>query len=288
MHTALAVACLVAAYPSASAAAEGQRYVPPITAFIFNESPYITTEIRPFFLYHKIPDEFVTTGGSVTAVGAQLRLAVTDRLALIATKDGYVDIDFDAALPDEDGWANLAFGAKYAVIADPEEETFVTVGARYELPSGDLNSGGLSIQGDGDGFIDVFVTGATMVSERAGIQGSLGVDMALDNDHDSSFLHASVHGNYEVTEGFFGVVEANVVSTVDDGTRTDSAVVGSFEGVDVFNFGNNDSGTVATAAFGARLRITDSVMLGLAYEFPVTGREDIFDDRVTTDAVITF
>src|SRR3546814_9650748 len=67
------------------------RYVPPLTNPVFNETPYITTEARAIYLYNRLPDDFVTGGGYVNLVALQLRLALTERLGFIATKDGYAD-----------------------------------------------------------------------------------------------------------------------------------------------------------------------------------------------------
>jgi hypothetical protein len=263
------------------------RYVPPITQPIFNEPAEITTELRPIFLYHRIPNNFVSDGGRVIGIAVQARAAITDRLAFIATKDGYTDINFDSVLPDEEGFLNIAAGLKYAVYAKPDAGRFVTLGLRYEAPIGDLETAGIKLQGGGDGMLDGFVTATTALGDKAGLQGSIGYDGAIDTDHDSSFLHASVHGDYEVVKNLFGVLEFNMQSTLDRGNRTDGAAVGSFEGFDVFNFGNTQSGTVVTAGFGARWRAWDHLIFGAAYELPLD-RKDVIQDRVTVDAVLHF
>ncbi len=54
------------------------------------------------------------------------------------------------------------------------------------------------------------------------------------------------------------------------------------------NFGSTDSGTVITAAGGARYRINDNVIAGIGYESPLTNREDIIDWKFYADLVITF
>ena len=53
------------------------RYVPPVTNPIFNETPLITTEIRPIYFHQKIPGDFVTGGGNIDVVAAQVRAAIT-------------------------------------------------------------------------------------------------------------------------------------------------------------------------------------------------------------------
>ena len=268
-----------------ASAEPGDRYVPPITSAILNESPQITTEIRPIYMYHWIPKRFVTGGGYASVVAVQLRAAINERLAFIATKDGYADIHFNSVLPDEEGFANVAAGLKYLAVSDPSTQTYVAVGGRYEAPVGDIKSGGIKMQGGGDGFVDIFTSASTVVGDQIGLQGSAGLDLALDDDRDSSFFHASVHADAETIENLFAVVELNVISTIDEAERTPSGAVGSFEGMDLINFGSTRSGTVATLGLGGRFRLSDHLQLGVAYEVPVTSRHDIMSRRITVDLV---
>ena len=76
------------------------RYVPPLANPLLNETPYITTEARPLILYNDIPDSFLTGGGTIVIGAVEVRIALTERLGFIASKDGYADLDFDAVLPD--------------------------------------------------------------------------------------------------------------------------------------------------------------------------------------------
>lgn len=258
------------------------RYVPPLSNPLLNETPYITTELRPIYLYNRIPGDFLTQGGRIRIVAAELRVALTERLGFIASKDGYADLEFDAVLPDETGFVNISAGLKYALISRPEDETILTVGAEYEPPTGNVKTGGISLQGDGDGILDLFVTGATTFG-KLGLQGSVGANLALDGDHDSSQLHYSLHADYEALPRFFPLVELNGFTTIDDGDRT----AADFEGIDLVNFGSTDSGTVITGAVGARYRFTDNIQMGLGYETPLTDREDIMDWRVYVDLVFS-
>ena len=77
------------------------RYVPPVTNPIFNETPLITTEIRPIYFHQKVPGDFVTGGGNIDVVAAQVRIALTERLGFLATTDGYAFTKFDNVLPSD-------------------------------------------------------------------------------------------------------------------------------------------------------------------------------------------
>jgi len=260
-----------------------QRYVPPVSNPLFNETPYITTELRPIYFHQDIPGEFLTGGGEIDVVAAEVRIALTERLGFIASKDGYADIDFKGGLPDESGFANISVGLKYAVVSDPATNTILTLGAEYEPPTGDLETAGISLQGRGDGFVDLFVTGARAWGP-VGLQGSAGLNLAVDGDHDSSMLHYSAHLDLEVTPRFYPLIEANGFTVVDDGSR--NAV--RFEGTDLVNFGATDAGTVVTLAAGARYVVADWLRIGVAYEAPVTDRRDLLDRRLYFDLVLTY
>lgn len=270
--------------------AEGKhkRYVPPVSNPFFNENPYITTELRPYYLNNTIPGEFLTGGGQIQAWAAQIRIALTDRLGIIATKDGYVNADFRNALSDTEGAENIAFGLKYALISDPARDRIVTVGIKFEIPTGSLGTSGISLQGSGSGFTDLFVSAAGTVPtmwKKIGIQGNLGFNLAHDGAHDSSMVHYAIHVDYELPFNIFPILEINGFSTIDEGARTAGV---NFEGIDLVNFGSVKSGHVATLNTGARYKFSKNIQVGAGYEFPITNRRDIMKYRVNFDVVISF
>jgi len=259
------------------------RYVPPLSNPLFNETPYITTELRAIYLHNEIPDAFLTGGGDIDVGAAEIRIALSERLGFIASKDGYADIDFKRTLPDERGFANISLGFKYALVERPEDEGIFTVGIEYEPPSGDLETAGIDLQGHGDGFVDLFMSGAATAG-RWGFQASAGLNLAVDGRHDSSMLHYAAHVDYELFPGFYPVLELNGFTVVDRGTRTPL----DFEGIDLVNFGSTAAGTVIAAAVGARYRLAKWLLLGVGYERPLTDREDLLDWRVYTDLIVHF
>ena len=122
---------------------------------VFFEDPRILSEVRPIFMHQTIHENFATAGGDIQLYAAEIRWAVSDRLAIIATKDGYVDADL-GALGDASGFADLAAGLKYAVIDDANQRLIVTPGFEVKLPTGDQEV----FQGSGKGEWDFFVSAA--------------------------------------------------------------------------------------------------------------------------------
>jgi hypothetical protein len=255
------------------------HYAAPVSNPLFNETPYITTEARPMWLHQDIPTKL--GGGDIDVFAVQIRVALTERLGFIATKDGWADIDFKTGLDDDDGFANIAFGFKYAVVALRETNTLVTVAARYEAPSGGIKTTGVRLQGHGDGLVDLFVAAARTFGP-VGLEANLGTQIACDMDADTSMLHWALHADYEVLERLYPFVELNGFTPIEDGNRTSLGV----NGIDLVNLGATSSDTVVTIAPGLRVRITDNVDVGGAFELPLTDANDLMDWRITTDLVL--
>lgn len=269
---------------SFGAAGGHRRYVPAISNPLFNETPYITSELRPLYLHNEIPSGFVTNGGHIDAGAIEARLALTDRLGFIAPKDGYAHLHFNSVLKDTTGFENIAFGLKYAVWSDPAADEILTLGGLYEPPIGNLRTSGLKLQGHGGGgFFNLFAAGAKAWGPL-GIEGNMGFNIAADDKHDSSLFHYAGHVDYQLADRLFAVAELNGFSVIGTGQRT----AANFEGVDLVNFGSVNAGTVITAAFGVRYQLTDKILLGAAYERPVTHREDILASRVYVDLILRY
>lgn len=250
----------------------------PIGNPIYFEPPTNTSELRFLYLHHNFPKGGVLQGGDVRIAALQARLALTEELSFIATKDGYSWLSAEA-LPDESGWNALAAGFKYTFYADPEHDILAAAGLRLMIDSGEAKI----LQG-GVYELSPFISAAKS-------WGSLQVVAAgtwrapLDDDDGNHILHWDLHVNYEVFEGFAPVAELRGTHYISDGTRTPLSV----GGLDYTNLGSTDvSGNhVITLGFGARARLTPHISLGALYEFPLTDRnDDIIRDRITADLIV--
>ncbi len=260
-----------------------ERYVPPISSITLNESPYITTEASLWYLYQTIPDKSITSGGHINLGAAQARLALTDRLAFIATKDGYADAHFSHVLQDTHGFANIEAGLKYAVWQDPANSAILTVGGRYEFTSGDISTSGVSLQGHGKGMTDLFLSGAKNW-HKFGLEANLGTKIATSKKDNSSLFHYSLHLDYAVTDKFYPILEINGITPMKEGSR----VALNLEGQDLLNLGSSGLGTVITVAEGFRYIFTKNIQAGAAWEQAITARKDLFDQRFTANLLYKF
>ena len=248
----------------------------PVTQPTLFESPTIQGEVRPIFIHHRFTSE--TIGGDLQLYALQLRVPITDKLAFIATKDGYIDFNSDA-LPRDEGFADIAGGLKLAVIE--RKDLTVTPGLIYETTTGDEEV----LQGNGDGVLRPFVSFGMSIREDIQLLGNVGFNWALD-DAESQSIDYHLHCGWMLHEHVMPLVELHGITY----TKSGEGLPVNFEGYDVVNLGatNVDGQTVISAAVGARIPVTDTVDIGAAFEFPLGGRQDILEDRVTIDATIRF
>jgi hypothetical protein len=154
-------------------------------------------------------------GGHANIVALQVRVALTERLGFIANKDGYADVNFNAPGLDDDGFANIAFGFKYALFSDPANETLVTAGLTYEAPTGRLKAGPFWLQGNGDGFLTPFISAANTYG-KLGVEAMVNTKLALDQDKNASWFHYSLHADYEILPNVFPLVELNGYTPINE------------------------------------------------------------------------
>lgn len=263
-----------------------KHYVPPVSNPFVNETPFITTELRPVFIYNDIPDNIPTggvVGGNLRLWSMQLRVALTDRLGFLLNKSGWTQVKFNVPGMNDDGFTNLGFGFKYALVSDVKQESLITAGLTYEAPTGNLKAGTAWLQGNGDGFISPFVS-ASETANKVSLEAMFGAKFALDGDANTSWFHYAVHMDYEMLPGFFSLVEFNGFIPINDANRTPF----TFEGLDVVSVGGSEPSSVITFAAGGRYKIMNHLMAGVAYEIPLTDDEDILDWRITADLVIPY
>ncbi|MCB1226693.1 MAG: hypothetical protein KDK99_12840 [Verrucomicrobiales bacterium] len=253
--------------------------ISPVINPMYMEDPVIRSEIRPIFAYHNISNDFVTQGGNAQLYALQLRWAITDRLAFIATQDGYFNIDTGLGV-QWDGWMDIAAGFKYAVIDSQEHQFILTPGFTFSIPLGSEEV----FQGKGDGEFDFFVS-AMKGFGNAHLMGNVGLRTPISGAQSTS-LHYSLMADYWVSPWFIPFVAANGWTVLSEG----SSIPLDSEGYDVINFGSSRAGGVTqmTVGGGFRSRILSNVFFGAGYEIAVISPEGLTDDRFTFDLSIRF
>lgn len=257
-----------------------EQFYNPVGDPIYFETPFNNTGVRFLYLHHNFDDNSQLAGGDLNVYALQARVALTERLGFIATKDGYSDLNA-GALPADEGWNDIAAGLKYAFYVDRENDFVATFGARYEMGNGDAKV----LQGGVQEF-SPFLSLAKGWDKFHTVWG-LTDRVPLDNDKGNNVFQWDVHADYEVCPGVAPLIELHGLHYLDDGNRTALAVGGA----DYSNLGSQfvSGSTVIWAGFGARFKLTPQLSLGAAYEIPLTNpKADIFGDRVTVDLELTW
>jgi hypothetical protein len=254
--------------------------IAPVTNPIFFEDAIIRSEIRPIFVHHTIDNNFLG-GGTAQLYALQLRYAVTDRLALIATQDGYFDVNNDA-IANPDGWMDLAAGFKYALIDNPAAQFILTPGLTFHIPTGDRRV----FQGRGGGEFNPFVSFQKGFGDLH-VSGNLGLRIPVTSDEQNLMAHYSLMVDYYVSRWFIPFVSANFWTNLNDGTNFPGL---RSNGYDVINFGGSNANGVTQGMVGVgfRSRITSSIDIGAAYEVAAVRPHGLTNNRLTFDMCIRF
>lgn len=285
--------------PASSGFEQARR---PITNPTLFDLALPTTNLHPIFLHHVLPDQIsagggkVPFGGDVQLYALQFEYALSDRLSIVATKDGYVDMNFDnSAFNDSTGFANLGGGVKYVFLLDPISKTAVSSALTLEFPTGNSDV----LQGEGKGLANMIVSGLKLVDDWQ-FAGGVGLQVPF-SDEQATMGWVSTHASYEVSKWFIPLVEINWFHILDEGDgrgnfadQLGGGVPGAvrFEGGDLFNLGAtnaSDNPDFVSAAIGFRSRLTDVVTAGFAFEIPLTNEDNsLMEERFTVDFTWTF
>jgi hypothetical protein len=286
--------------------------VMPMSAPYIFEDPYIQTGANFVGIWHEFPHDSIFEGGQVGVLALQARLAITDRVAFIATKDGLSFWDVNSklgtgtkVLGDETGFFNISAGFKAQVWNWEDEEgnqsAVLTPSLRYEIPVGQQDV----YQGNDSGIIIPAVSGAY----RNGpwhIIADLGGEAPINNNKNSSLLFYNVHVShafdlpFEKAPFLVPFIELNGLHYTKSGDgerkvhtrlgtlklKTADAALGGVngqEGVDVANIGNKNvkDNDIITMAWGLRMPLDYGLSVGASYERPISNKKDIFEQRVT-------
>lgn len=252
-------------------------FISPMTNPVFFEDPRTLTEARMIFLQHKVPA--AALGGDVQLYAVQLRAALTDRLSLIATKDGYA-VSTNPLISD--GWADLSLGLKYNLLRDPCNGILLSTGVMYELPIGSTRTR----QGNGDGEFNLFATGGARLSCNSHWISAVGFRLPTNQFQESTSMYWSNHFDYKLSRSLYALMEFNWYHWMDSG----QGGVPGVEGLDLFNLGSTGvaGNDIVTGAFGVKCKPSCNSEIGLAWEVPLTDRKDVLENRLTLDWIVRY
>lgn len=281
-----------------------EGFVAPMSAPYLFEDPFITTSVSLWGIWHDFPEKGVFQGGDARAVAAQVRVAITDRLALIATKDGLAKLSPDNdLLGTEKGHFNWEAGVKYALFQDADRRIIVTPSLRYQTTNGSRSL----LTGNGNGIWTPAVS-AAWGPGRLHLVSSAGVQIPVDQEEQGTLLFYHLHldaGEWVASTVPFVELsgyryldsgDGSHPIKLDSGARlpltTVEGVLGlaPVEGMDLFNLGaaGVDNNDVLTWAVGFRTQLRPDLSLGVSYERPLTTRREILKQRLSLNLLFEF
>lgn len=204
-------------------------------------------------------------------------------MTFIADKDGYAFLDTPVT-GSRDGFLNIGLGFKYALIRDVENQFLFTVGAMYEPRTGSQDV----FSGHGDGTVAVFGTVGKEFGCRNHALFNFGYQVPMNTNDNSSYVYTQLHLDRQIGGWFYPLVEVNWFHWVQGGNRGLPAALG--EGDGLINLGTSGvaGNDWVTVAVGAQMRLRENFDLGLAWEFPVSNRQDLLENRFFVQMVLRY
>lgn len=260
-------------------------FVSPVTNPFLFEDPRAVTELRPIFIYQKIPTPQPNfEGGNIWFIGTQARIAFTDRFSLTINKLGATAVNPGSAVYEDGfGFSELWLGPKITFIRNEDTGLLVAGGAIFQVPTGSAKV----YQDTGSLSIAPYVSAAyPFLKSRLGTftgLGNVGYSFAT-NKQRSDYFYASGHVDFDVGNAhrFFPLAELNWFQYTTNGQA--NLIAG--EGRDLINFGGLAKGSnLLTGAIGARVKLTRTTEFGGAFEVPLVGNRDFFRHRFTVDFI---
>ena len=263
-------------------------FISPVTNPFLFEDPRSLTEVRPIFMYQKIPGGQPDFGGGhLTYFGVQGRLAVTERLSFVLTKFGGIWLSSGGPLDGGSAFSEVWLGPKYTFIRNEDTGSLLAGGLQFQLPVGSSrayqDTGSLSI-------VPYATYGQNFFRESSwgSFNALVGAAYAFSTSHArSDYLSLSGHLDWDVRNWhhFYPLVEMNYYLYTANGNSTPVGV----EGRDLINFGGQAKGQgLLTMALGARFKIVENAQIGGAFEFPLAGPRDLFSYRFTLDLIFRY
>ncbi len=269
------------------------NFISPVSSPFFAEDPRSLTELRPIFLWQQTPSgNPVYRGGDVVFAGLQARVAITERLSFVMNKLGWVWSEPHTTVGDfapHAGFAEVRLGPKYTFWRDDRTGTLMAAGLTFQVPSGSRK-----VQQDtGNLSLTPYLTFAQNLNflptgwGSFNFMASAGYTFGTDSQR-TDYFYSTFHLDYDLggLRKIYPMLELSWVNYTSSGKARDL----TFEGRDLFNFGatavsgHND----VTLAAGLRYKFNEAIQTGIAAQFPLGGRRDLSDFRLTVDMIFRF
>jgi hypothetical protein len=265
-------------------------FISPVTHPAYFLDPRCLTEVRPVFIYQRIPGSTPDfNGGNIEFFGVYASLAVTQRLSFIVSELGGIWINPSstaAGVQRTNGFSEVHLGPQYTFIRNEQTGTLLAAGLIFEIPAGPdrvfQNTGNLSLT-------PYFSFGQQFGESCYGrfhFLNTTGFEFAVDGRRTDRFF-SSFHLDYDIANvhHYYPLIELNYALYPTHGGERDF----NFEGLDLINFGSRHVAgqNFLSIAAGGRL-VFGPVSFGAAVEFPLLNEKELMRWRLTFDVIFRY
>jgi hypothetical protein len=243
----------------------GNRNFPNFIGFMSNPlqsiDPRAVTEFWPVFDSTWFSPSGKLPSGDVQLYGAGLYVALSERLSVGLNQGGYAVAHADKL---RQGWLNLGGFGQYTLIQDVPDQFLLTVGLRWEAPSGEASV----FQGHGPAHLAPYLTIGKEFGEFH-LLATTGYQFAArTGDSSLDLFYTNLHIDRRVCGWLYPLVEFNWIQH-----RT-SVDLSRGEPRDFFNFGTFEAtGNIVTLAAGFNaVLVPQRLELGAVYTTPIASQ----------------
>jgi hypothetical protein len=258
-------------------------FVGPITNPILTKDPRSLTEARLLFINNQIDPGNPLGAGDFQVAAMELRFALTERLTLVADKDGYAWIHA-ANQPEAHGFLNFNFGLKYDIVRDVENQFLVAVGGTWEPQTGE----GRVFQDIGTGIFTVF---GVIGKEFGGCNHVLfnaGYQFPADPNQNSSFFYTQLHLDRQFFGWLYPLVELNWFHYTEGGDHGLPPSLGELDGLINLGTSGVSGNDLVTLAVGMKAQLSPHADTGFAFEVPISNRHDFLNNRLIVELILRY
>lgn len=259
------------------------RFIGPSSNPWLAKDPRSLTEARLLGVLNWTPSDHPWDSNLSQSYLLQMRVALSKRWSVFMDKNGYSFVDRGPQGGTVDGWNNLAFGSKYLLVRDVENQFLVAVGGQFEMPTGESNV----YQRPSDGSLTAFVSAGKEFCCFWHLLGNVGTRIPMSGDG-STLFYSQLHLDREMMGWLHPLVEVNYYHIATDGHGNQPATFGQGDALFDWSVPGTVGSDLVTLAVGLRAKCNRSAEVGVTYECPLGDPARVLEHRIIAEFILRY
>jgi hypothetical protein len=232
------------------------------------------------FLDNNLPAQI--GGGDAQVWSAQLRARISNRWSVIAPRLGYLKVNDGASGGSPGGFLSAPIGLKLNLISDWERQRIVSAGTSYFIPGSER-----ALSNFGDGDFHFYLTAGTQVLESGHWLSATGFRIPADNNWGTQLWYWSNQWDHQLGDHWYAVFGVNWFHWL---RSSDNNFTGEITSIDIINLPAGDvaGNDVASAIVGTAWKPRRNLEAGFGFEFPMSQRTDILENRLHGSVTVRY